>query len=83
MLKCKVYAPPKKKRILLCQEDKELQSMLTNDPMEAQIHVVPLRDIRADVCIELSCFSLSKTQVSRSYRSCPSTWKSTSHILIL
>jgi hypothetical protein len=51
MLKCKVYAPSKKKRILLCQEDKELQSMLTNNPLEAQVHVVPLRDIRADVTI--------------------------------
>ncbi|KAL9544699.1 hypothetical protein MBANPS3_007491 [Mucor bainieri] len=49
MLKCKIYAPYKKKRILLCQEDEELQSMLTNNPSEAQVHVVPLRDIRADI----------------------------------
>lgn len=48
MLKCKIYAPYKKKRILLCQEDDELKSMLTNNPAEAQVHVVPLRDIRAD-----------------------------------
>lgn len=33
----------------MCQEDQELKSMLTNDPSEAQVHVVPLRDIRADV----------------------------------
>jgi DNA cross-link repair 1A protein len=51
-----VYAPSKKKRILLCQEDKELQSMLTDNPLEAQVHVVPLRDIRADVIIVL-CFT--------------------------
>ncbi|OAD03492.1 hypothetical protein MUCCIDRAFT_13087, partial [Mucor lusitanicus CBS 277.49] len=49
MLKCKIYAPYKKKRILMCQEDQELKSMLTNDPSEAQVHVVPLRDIRADI----------------------------------
>ncbi|KAK4516155.1 Mitochondrial carrier protein ymc2 [Mucor velutinosus] len=49
MLKCKIYAPYKKKRILLCQEDDELKSMLTNNPSEAQVHVVPLRDIRADI----------------------------------
>ncbi|KAI9468448.1 MAG: DNA repair metallo-beta-lactamase-domain-containing protein [Benjaminiella poitrasii] len=49
MLKCKIYAPTKKKRILLCQEDEELKSMLTNNPNEAQVHVVPLRDIKADM----------------------------------
>lgn len=49
MLKCKIYAPYKKKRILLCQQDDELKAMLTNNPNEAQVHVVPLRDIRADV----------------------------------
>ncbi|KAL7333788.1 DNA cross-link repair protein PSO2/SNM1 [Mucor circinelloides] len=49
MLKCKIYAPYKKKRILLCQQDDELKAMLTNNPSEAQVHVVPLRDIRADV----------------------------------
>ncbi|KAI8967006.1 DNA repair metallo-beta-lactamase-domain-containing protein [Mycotypha africana] len=48
LLKCKVYAPSKKKCILLCQEDEELKTMLTNDPTEAQVHVVSLRDIRAD-----------------------------------
>lgn len=51
MLKCKIYAPYKKKSILLCQEDDELKSMLTNNPIEAQVHVVPLRDIRADVSV--------------------------------
>jgi hypothetical protein len=33
----------------LCQEDEELSSMLTSNPMEAQVHVVSLRDIRGDV----------------------------------
>lgn len=49
MLNCKVYAPLKKRKILLCQEDEELSSMLTSNPMEAQVHVVSLRDIRGDV----------------------------------
>ncbi|KAI8641957.1 DNA repair metallo-beta-lactamase-domain-containing protein [Parasitella parasitica] len=49
MLKCKVYTPYKKMRILQCQEDDELKSMLTSNPLEAQVHVVPLRDIRADI----------------------------------
>lgn len=52
MLKCKIYAPPKKAKILLCQEDEELKSMLTSNPMEAQVHVVFLRDIRGDVNVK-------------------------------
>lgn len=49
MLKCKIYANEKKAKILHCLEDEELRSMLTEDPKEAQVHVVSLRDIRADV----------------------------------
>ncbi|KAI8077487.1 DNA repair metallo-beta-lactamase-domain-containing protein [Thamnidium elegans] len=49
MLKCKIYAPEKKRNILLCQQDEELKSMLTNDPTKAQVHVVSLRDIRGDI----------------------------------
>lgn len=51
MLNTKIYAPKKKLRILSCLEDKELQSMITENPSEAQVHVVSLRDIRADVRI--------------------------------
>lgn len=49
MLKCKIFATAKKRRILKCQEDEELNSMLTTDPTEAQVHVVSLRDIRGDI----------------------------------
>ncbi|KAI7877093.1 DNA repair metallo-beta-lactamase-domain-containing protein [Mucor mucedo] len=49
MLKCKIYASPKKAKILLCQEDEELKSMMTSNPMEAQVHVGFLRDIRGDI----------------------------------
>ncbi|CEP11716.1 hypothetical protein [Parasitella parasitica] len=49
MLKCKIYAPSKKRRILECQQDDELNNMLTGNPLEAQVHVVPLREIRADI----------------------------------
>lgn len=52
-LKCKIFAPARKRRILLCQEDEELKGMLTTNPLEAQVHVVPLRDIRGDVKITL------------------------------
>lgn len=49
LLNCKIYAPQKKKKILLCQQDPELESFLTNDPLEAQVHIVSLRDIKADM----------------------------------
>lgn len=49
LLNAKIYAPKKKYNILLCLEDEELKSMLTENPVEAQVHVVSLRDIRADV----------------------------------
>ncbi|KAG1467818.1 hypothetical protein G6F56_004197 [Rhizopus delemar] len=48
LLNAKIYAPKKKYNILLCLEDEELKSMLTENPVEAQVHVVSLRDIRAD-----------------------------------
>ncbi|CAO3658483.1 unnamed protein product [Rhizopus stolonifer] len=48
LLNAKIYAPKKKHNILLCLENEELKSMLTENPAEAQVHVVSLRDIRAD-----------------------------------
>ncbi|KAI8098392.1 DNA repair metallo-beta-lactamase-domain-containing protein [Gilbertella persicaria] len=52
MLQCKIYAPSKKKRILLCQQDDQLKAMLTNNPHEAQVHIVPLGDIRPPAMFE-------------------------------
>jgi DNA cross-link repair 1A protein len=47
-LKCKIYAPPQKQRICACLEDPELSSLLTDDPLEAQIHMQILFEIRAE-----------------------------------
>ena len=44
----KIYAPPAKMRICSCLEDAELNSLLTSDPLEAQIHMQTLMEIRAD-----------------------------------
>ncbi|KAJ9623690.1 DNA cross-link repair protein PSO2/SNM1 [Taxawa tesnikishii (nom. ined.)] len=44
----KIYAPPAKQRICACLEDRELSSLLTDDPREAQVHMTPLFEIRAD-----------------------------------
>lgn len=47
-LKSKIYAPAGKQRIVRALEDPELSALMTNDPTEAQIHMTPLFEIRAD-----------------------------------
>lgn len=47
-LNSKIYAPPGKQRICACLEDAELDARLTSDPREAQVHMTPLFEIRAD-----------------------------------
>ncbi|RAO73835.1 uncharacterized protein BHQ10_009847 [Talaromyces amestolkiae] len=47
-LKCKIYAAPQKQRICACLEDPELNSLLTDDPLEAQIHMQIVFEIRAE-----------------------------------
>ncbi|KAF5316406.1 hypothetical protein D9619_006309 [Psilocybe cf. subviscida] len=47
-LDSKVYCDKRKAAILRCQGDKELDSMLTSDPQEASVHLVPLSTIDSD-----------------------------------
>jgi len=47
-LNSKIYAPPGKMRVCLCLEDPELNSRLTSNPLEAQIHMHTLMEIRAE-----------------------------------
>ena len=47
-LNSKIYAPPNKQRICRALEDPELNERLTNDPMEAQVHMQMLMEIRAE-----------------------------------
>ncbi|KAI5209141.1 DRMBL-domain-containing protein [Aureobasidium subglaciale] len=44
----KIYAPAGKQRICRALEDPELSGMLTTDPREAQVHMTPIFEIRAD-----------------------------------
>ena len=44
----KIYAPPAKMRICACLEDNELNSRLTSNPLEAQVHMQTLMEIRAE-----------------------------------
>ncbi|KAL4980977.1 cytochrome P450-domain-containing protein [Aspergillus desertorum] len=47
-LKSKIYATPAKQRVCACLEDPELSSLLTDDPLQAQVHMQTLFEIRAE-----------------------------------
>ena len=47
-LNSKIYAPPNKQKICVALEDPELSALMTNDPLEAQVHMQMLMEIRAE-----------------------------------
>lgn len=47
-LQSKIYATASKQRVCACLEDDELSSLLTDDPLQAQIHMQTLFELRAD-----------------------------------
>lgn len=47
-LQTKVYSDPRKTAILRCQSDPELDALLTSDPLEAGVHLLPLGTIASD-----------------------------------
>lgn len=51
-LGCKIYATPAKQRICSCLEDPELSSLLTSDPLDAQVHMQSLMEIRPETLTE-------------------------------
>lgn len=44
----KVYCDSRKAAVLRCEADSELHALLTNDPFEAGVHVVPLGQVTSD-----------------------------------
>lgn len=44
----KIYAAQRKRDILSCLEDEDLLARLTSDPLEAQVHMTYLQEIRAE-----------------------------------
>ena len=48
LLNTKVFVTAAKRRIILCQENVELEAMLTDNPKEAGVHVIPLMHLKAD-----------------------------------
>lgn len=47
-LDCKIYAPPAKRKICAALEDSELMERLTDDPLEAQVHMQMIMEIRPE-----------------------------------
>ena len=47
-LNSKIYAPPGKMRICACLEDADLNARLTKNPLEAQVHMQTLMELRAE-----------------------------------
>ena len=47
-LNSKIYAPPNKQKVVAALEDAELSSRMTDDPLEAQVHMQMLMEIRAE-----------------------------------
>lgn len=47
-LNSKIYAPPGKQKICAALEDPELSTRLTSNPLEAQVHMQMLMEIRAE-----------------------------------
>ena len=47
-LNSKIYAPPNKQKVVAALEDAELSCRMTNDPLEAQVHMQMLMEIRAE-----------------------------------
>lgn len=43
-----MYCDPRKKAILSCLSDDELHDLLTDDPLEAGVHIIPLHMITSD-----------------------------------
>ncbi|KAI5119128.1 hypothetical protein M0805_005734 [Coniferiporia weirii] len=44
----KIYCDARKSAILRCQDDPELHALMSNDPLEAGVHVVPLGMVASD-----------------------------------
>ena len=47
-LNSKIYAPPGKQKVVAALEDPELSARMTDDPLEAQVHMQMLMEIRAE-----------------------------------
>lgn len=48
ILNSKIYCDARKTALLRCEGDAELEALLTSDPLEATVHLLPLGTIATD-----------------------------------
>ncbi|KAI9847365.1 MAG: hypothetical protein M1837_002553 [Sclerophora amabilis] len=71
-LQSKIFAPAGKQRICACLEDPQLDALLTKNPAEAQVHMTPLFEIRAETLQDY--LNAHKPHFSRVVGFRPSGW---------
>ena len=71
-LRSKIYAPPNKQKVCAALEDSELSALMTNDPLEAQVHMQMLMEIRAETLADY--LTSYKPHFSRIVGFRPSGW---------
>ncbi|KAL8736535.1 MAG: hypothetical protein Q9181_002406 [Wetmoreana brouardii] len=71
-LNSKIYATPNKQKICAALEDPELMGRMTDDPLEAQVHMQMLMEIRAETLADY--LTGYKPQFSRIVGFRPSGW---------
>ncbi|KAG9245555.1 DNA repair metallo-beta-lactamase-domain-containing protein [Calycina marina] len=71
-LDCKIYAPNRKLKICAALEDTELSSRMTDDPLEAQIHMQMIMELRPETLHEY--LTTYKPHFSRIVGFRPSGW---------
>lgn len=57
-LNCLVWASTDKQKTLRCIQDEEIQARLTSDKYSARVHVVPMMDLKPQVTMISSLYSL-------------------------
>ena len=71
-LRSKIYAPPNKQKICAALEDPELSALMTKDPLEAQVHMQMIMEIRAETLADY--LTSYKPHFSRIVGFRPSGW---------
>jgi hypothetical protein len=49
-IKSKIYAETSRRKVYACQDNPLLGSLITNDPLAANVHAVPMMRLNKEVC---------------------------------
>ena len=71
-LQSKIYATPHKAQVCSCLEDEELSSLLTDNPLDAQVHMQTMFEIGTDTLT--TYLDSMRPHFSRAVGLCPTGW---------